>query len=270
MFNEPVHLHESFSSRLRNSVSRRESRMRMNVVCFLLHWYIVYYVCFCQISAQESRRLWWACCMPSDSSRSYTQHVDVSLQVSWHGEVPSWFLFRNPHWTLFDLCVLPRTYHWKSVVWLAQFKENRSVTMQLFLFSACELMNWTWQIYTNYIKLYQQNAFSTLIAGQIRAAHSFSPDLHPMLCRSWFANHPWPWRAWVFGPCKRRPCGATGKCGQRWKSVSKLEIAIEMTFPGAHRCGETTHSPFWALPLGHLAWNDSCRSYNVRSQHQLQ
>lgn len=47
MFNEPVHLHESFSSRLRNSVSRRERRMRMNVVRFILHWHIdILYIMF--------------------------------------------------------------------------------------------------------------------------------------------------------------------------------------------------------------------------------
>ena len=124
-------------------------------VFFYIKIYNILLFVFARCQLRSQGRLWWACCMPSDSSRSYTQHVDASLQVSWHGEVPSWFLFRNPHWTLFDLCVLPRTYHWKSVVWLAQFKENRSVTMQLFLFSACELMNWTWQIYANYIECLQ-------------------------------------------------------------------------------------------------------------------
>ena len=123
---------------------------------------------------------------------------------------------------------------------------------------------------TNDIKLYQQNAFSTLIAGQIRAAHSFSPDLHPMLCRSWFANHPWPWRAWVFGPCKRRPCGATGECGiaenlcRSWKSPLKWpsQERIAAVKPRIHLFGHY-HLGTWLgmIRIGVTMWGHNI-SYN--------
>lgn len=88
--------------------------------------------------------------------------------------------------------------------------------------------------------------------------------------RSWFANHPWPWRAWIFGPCKRRPCGATGECGaENLKRKSALkwpsQERIAAVKPRIHLYGHY-HLGTWLgmIRIGVIMWGHNI-SYNRSS-----